>query len=184
MALYVDDLLIACSDDEILRAIKAELFKQFRMKNLGESHVMIGMDKVRDRAARTLTLTQARYTLKVIEWFGMSAAKGCATPMEAGLDLTAMDGKPCGEQYRAAIGALMCLMVGTRPGIAFAVCTLSKHVENSFLWTLKSCAAWVALLSANKKPWVLLWWPRCASKSICVRRCRLGWRPWDTQVDE
>ena len=129
VALYVDDLLIACSDENVLYATKAELCKRFKMKDLGESHVMLGMDLERDHAVKTLTLTQTRYTSKILERFGMSSAKGCATPMETGINLTKIDDEPCGEKYRAVIGALMYLMVGTRPDIAFAVCTLAKHVE-------------------------------------------------------
>lgn len=140
VALYVDDLSITCNDDELLCATKAELFEQFRTKDIGESHVMLGMDIVRDDAARTEILTLARYTSKVIEWLGMSAAKGCATLMESGLDLPVIDGEPRSEKYRAAIGALMYLMVGTRPDIAFAVCTLAKHIGNAPLVHWKACS--------------------------------------------
>lgn len=60
------------------------------MKDFGESRVMLGMDIVCNLNAGTLTLTQSRYASKVIERFGMSLARGCDTPMEAVLNLTAM----------------------------------------------------------------------------------------------
>lgn len=48
VSLYVDDLSIACCDDDTRRAIKLELFNRFMMKHLGEFPVMLGMDITRD----------------------------------------------------------------------------------------------------------------------------------------
>ena len=128
IALYVDDLLIACSDKGLLQQTKRELARRFEMKDLGASRVILGMDISRDRANRRLSLCQARYAQKVIERFGMGAARGQDTPMQGKLDLKP-PGRPVHEPYREAIGSLMYLMVGTRPDIGFAVCTLAKHVQ-------------------------------------------------------
>lgn len=129
IALYVDDLLIACSNMETLQITKKKLCKKFRMKDLGESHVILGMDIVRDHSNRTLMLCQSRYAEKVINRFGMGSAKGSVTPVDVGVDLS-VPGELCGQPYREAIGALMYLMVGTRPDIAFPVGKLAKYVEN------------------------------------------------------
>ena len=129
IALYVDDLLIACSDESTLLDTKRELSQRFEMKDLGESRVILNMDISRNRAERRLSLCQARYAQKVIERFGMGAARGQNTPMEGKLDLT-VPTEPVNQPYREAIGSLMYLMVGTRPDIGFAVCRLSKYAQN------------------------------------------------------
>lgn len=129
IALYVDDLLIACSDESILSETKRELSARFKMKDLGEARIILGMDITRDRSARTLTLCQTRYAQKVIDRFGLGSARGQPTPMDCGIDLTAPS-EPCTQPYREAIGSLMYLMVGSRPDLAYCVGVLAKHVQN------------------------------------------------------
>ena len=129
IALYVDDLLIACDDMEVLSETKRELSSRFKMKDLGESRIILGMDICRDPDADTLSLSQSRYAQKIIDRFGMSSARGIATPMDPALDLTA-ESPPTKEPYQSAIGSLMYLMVGTRPDLAFCVGRLAKFVSN------------------------------------------------------
>jgi len=86
------------------------------------------MDITRDPDAETLSLSQSRYAQKIIDRFGMSSARGIATPMDPALDLTA-DSPPTSEPYQSAIGSLMYLMVGTRPDLAFCVGRLAKFVS-------------------------------------------------------
>ena len=129
IALYVDDLLIACSDMSVLQDTKRDLSSRFKMKDLGESRVILGLDISRDRVKRTLSLNQTRYAEKVIDRFGMGSARGQPTPMDTTLDLT-QPSPPTSEPYREAIGSLMYLMVGTRPDLAYCVGVLSKHVQN------------------------------------------------------
>ena len=128
IALYVDDLLIACSNKALLAETKAQLSSRFKMKDLGESKIILGMDISRDRSLRTLSLCQSRYAQKVIDRFGMTSARGLPTPLDADVDFT-QPAAPCTEPYREAIGSLMYLMVGTRPDLAYAIGTLAKFVE-------------------------------------------------------
>ena len=129
IALYVDDILIACSSKSILDDMKQQLTARFKMKDLGESRIILGMDITRDYVNRTISLSQSRYAQKVIDRFGMTSARGQNTPMDSSIDLT-VDSTPCTEPYREAIGSLMYLMVGSRPDLAYCVGTLSKHVQN------------------------------------------------------
>lgn len=130
IALYVDDLLIACSKMSKLNEIKAELSKRFRMKDLNEARKCLGFEISRDTETGKMFLSQSKYAQKVISRFGMESAKGCLTPMEVGLNLEQESESAVDAPYREAIGSLMYLMVGTRPDIAFAVSKLAKYVEN------------------------------------------------------
>ena len=130
IALYVDDLLIACDDSAKLNVVKTELGKRFRMKDLQEARKCLGFEIERNIRSGTLRLSQVKYANAVLSRFGMASAKPSRTPMETKLNLE-MDSKPAPDvPYREAIGSLMYLMVGTRPDIAFAVSRLAKYVEN------------------------------------------------------
>ena len=133
IALYVDDLLIAGDDKSGIAWIKGELSKRFEMKDLGEAKTCLGLEITRDRANRTLKLSQSAYAADVLERFGMTQCKPVATPMEPRRKNTLPNDpsqEPAGDvPYRSAIGCLMFLMVGTRPDIGDAVGKLSQHSE-------------------------------------------------------
>ena len=128
VALYVDDILVACSNYDILKETKLMLCQKFKMKDLGESKIILGMDIQRDVKNRTLSLCQSRYAEKVVKRFGVESVHQSRTPLDPDTDLNTPS-EHCFEPFREAIGSLMYLMVGTRPDLAYAVGRLSKYVE-------------------------------------------------------
>ena len=54
VALYVDDLLIAGSSSTEVQSIKSKLSHRFKMKNMGEAKVILGIEISRDRSTRRL----------------------------------------------------------------------------------------------------------------------------------
>ncbi len=60
IALYVEDLHIAGNESRSIAWIKVELRKPFEMKDLGEARVCLGLEITRDRANRTLHLSQKK----------------------------------------------------------------------------------------------------------------------------
>ena len=138
IALYVDDLLIFSNSLDSLATLKAQLTRQFDMKDLGEAQYVLGIQIERDRTRRILRIGQQEYIRRVINRFNMSDAKGRATPMEISNQLSKED-SPVTESdkddmktvpYGSAVGAIMYAMVGTRPDIAFAVTALSQFCSN------------------------------------------------------
>ena len=88
---------------------------------------------IRDR----LFLTHESYVQKIVEKFGMSDRKPCATPIEEPKSckerlewVSSDDENGVGVPYREAIGSLMYLMIGSRPDIAFAVGKLPRFSES------------------------------------------------------
>lgn len=131
--LYVDDLLIAGNNGAESLRVKKELSSHFKMKNLGTAKEFLGIQITRDRAKRTLFLTQSTFVDKILERFHMTDAKSVATPMEVpSSNSFHPDPEPLSDNtlYRSAIGSLMYLMLCTRPDIAFAVGKLSQYCEN------------------------------------------------------
>ena len=131
LALYVDDLFLFTPSLVQLARFKAQLKQQFRMEDLGELRLMLGMRVVRDRTARTLTISQGNYVEKLLVRFN-APLNAVSTPMEHGLQLCAA-GADCKTdptdvtRYQAVIGALMYAAGGTRPDIAFTVHALGRY---------------------------------------------------------
>lgn len=57
LLLYVDDILIARNNVEDVMKVKAELNKEFDMKNLGAAFRILGIDIRRDRKQSKLCLS-------------------------------------------------------------------------------------------------------------------------------
>ena len=137
IALYVDDLLIACSCLTTLRELKVQLTAQFDMEDLGEASFILGIDIHRDRPRRTISIGQSAYVHSLLQRHGMSECKPVSTPMERGFKV-ATAAPPADYQaaagdirdYQAIIGGLIFATTCTRPDIAFAVNTLAQFASN------------------------------------------------------
>ncbi|CAI7930861.1 unnamed protein product [Closterium sp. NIES-54] len=67
---YVDDLVFAKADTEPLALVKSELKKKHTCTDLGELRNYLGLQITRDRARRTITLTQSHMVHQVLQRFG------------------------------------------------------------------------------------------------------------------
>ena len=139
LLLYVDDMLIASRNQGEICRLKAQLSKEFEMKDLGEAKKILGMEIVRDRQRGTLCLTQKQYLKKVLQRFGMSEkTKPVSTPLAPHFKLSASQCPKTEEEreymskvpYSNAVGSLMYAMVCTRPDISHAVGTVSRYMHN------------------------------------------------------
>ncbi|CAI7794567.1 unnamed protein product [Closterium sp. NIES-53] len=66
---YVDDLVFATADTDALALVKAELQERHTCTDLGELRSYLGLQITRDRARRTITLTQSHMVHKVLQRF-------------------------------------------------------------------------------------------------------------------
>jgi len=133
MLVYVDDILVASrSLGEVQRA-KRELLERFAGRDLGEAGVYLGIEIVRDRAERTITLTQRANAAALVEKFGMGEAKGKSTPLDLGMKLSkvgpAMEWDGGGKNpYAEMVGSLLYLSNCTRPDLAHATSQLARFM--------------------------------------------------------
>ncbi|CAI7927895.1 unnamed protein product [Closterium sp. NIES-54] len=67
---YVDDLVFATADTEALALVKSELQKRHTYIDLGELRSYLGLQITRDKARRTITLTQSHLEHQVLQRFG------------------------------------------------------------------------------------------------------------------
>lgn len=131
LLVYVDDVLIAAppnSDD--LTAAKTLVLSSFEARDLGAASLFLGMLITRDRAAKTIKLSQPRHIADLLAKFQMTDAKPYETPSSAAIKLTA-EGEPLDTvtfPYSNAIGSLMYIASCTRPDIAQAVGALARYM--------------------------------------------------------
>ena len=69
ISVYVDDLMLVCSDMREINDMKAKLSKQWEMSDLGVLHHILGIGVHRDRARRQIYLEQSRYISDVLDRF-------------------------------------------------------------------------------------------------------------------
>lgn len=128
---YVDDLLIAAQDMDVVTTIKSKIMTSFEARDLGEAKTFLGMNITRDRTKRTLKLDQERMTTQLISKYGLSDAKTKSIPLSPSIKLNKNEGEPLSTttyDYGNLIGSLLYLSVCTRPDIAQAVGVLSKYM--------------------------------------------------------
>ncbi|CAI7902951.1 unnamed protein product [Closterium sp. NIES-53] len=98
---YVNDLVFATADTEALTLVKSELQKRHICTDQGELRSYLGLQITRDRARRTITLTQSHMVHQAVE--------------------------PSGP-YPELVGCLMYLMTCTRPDLAYPLNLLARYV--------------------------------------------------------
>ncbi|CAI7886561.1 unnamed protein product [Closterium sp. NIES-54] len=128
---YVDDLVFATADTEALAHVKSELQKRHTCTDLGELTSNLGLRITRDRAQRTITLTQSHMVQQVLQRFGFTYSSPQSTPLPTGHSLSAPPSdesvEPSGP-YAELVGCLMYLMTCTRPDLAYPLSLLARYV--------------------------------------------------------
>ena len=127
LAIYFDDGLLCGEDQETLFRLLKEMNESFELRHM-EPDVFIGMEIVRDRDKRTISISQGAYIRKVLKRFGMEDSKPVKTPGDSKSKLSLVDDSPLAEwfPYREAIGSLQYAVTCTRPDIAFEVSSLAR----------------------------------------------------------
>jgi histone deacetylase 1/2 len=122
MLVYVDDIIISNSSEDLVNALLKDLEKDLAIKDLGALHYFLGIEVKRSKGE--LLLTQERYAKDILQRVGMEACKPIGTPLSTIERLSISDGDRLGPndstKYRSIVGALQYLTL-TRPDISFSV---------------------------------------------------------------
>ena len=131
IALYVDDIMLATNDPDMLKAKKMAFPSRFDMEDQGEAHFCLGMQITRDRN-KILCISQKAYLENILKRFGMYDCRSVTTPLESGKNYTKLPGdKGTGiKKYQAAIGSLNYAAIATRPDLSTAIGKLSQFMSN------------------------------------------------------
>ncbi|XP_054745996.1 uncharacterized protein LOC129250391 [Anastrepha obliqua] len=134
ITIYVDDLLMASNDEQLLKQVKRSLAENFEMKDIGPIKTCLGIEFHQDLKTNSVFLGQRKYAEEILIRFGMEQCKPIQTPMELNCRLekpaSANESEMKVYPYQNLLGALMYLSVTTRPDIAFTVSFLSQFNSN------------------------------------------------------
>ncbi|CAI7905851.1 unnamed protein product [Closterium sp. NIES-54] len=114
---YVDDLVFATADTAGLAHVKSELQKRHTCTDLGELRSYLGLQITRDRAQRTITLTQSHIVQQVLQRFDFTYSSPQATPLSTRHSLSALPSdesvEPSGP-YPELVGCLITKHIALR----------------------------------------------------------------------
>ncbi|CAI7900994.1 unnamed protein product, partial [Closterium sp. NIES-54] len=140
---YVDDLVFATADTAGLAHVKSELQKRHTCTDLGVLRSYLGLQITRDRAQRTITLTQSHMVQQVLQRFDFTYSSPQATPLSTRHSLSALPSdesvEPSGP-YPELVGCLITsgmglVLGGRRPvvltGHADASCADDQTMQRS-----------------------------------------------------
>lgn len=132
--LYVDDILIACKQNDQAIYLKTQILKLFKGRDLGQPTSYLNMSIVRDRQARTLKISQPTHIDKLLDEFDMQNCKPRSIPLSPGADLSArLPDEPLmanPSRFGSGVGHLMYISCMSRPDIACATSALAKQNPN------------------------------------------------------
>ena len=138
-AVHVDDIISIASTKAANDHFKSQLDAKWKISDLGEAKFALGIAITRDRSDRSISLSQTALIDRIVSEFGQSDAHPVDTPMIAGLRLLRPDKAAPVEPsvatwmektpYRALLGSLNYISVGTRPDIAYAVGRLASFLD-------------------------------------------------------
>lgn len=131
LVLYVDDMLICGNDFRAIDDLKISLNSEFKMNDLGEVSMFMGMNIHHNSSKGILEIDQEDYIERILERFRMKDCNPVLTPMEVGCKLSRKtdEESPTSEPFREALGAVMYLMLASRPDICFAIGYLSRFQD-------------------------------------------------------
>ncbi|CAI7844191.1 unnamed protein product [Closterium sp. NIES-54] len=128
---YVDDMVFATADTAGLAHVKSELQKRHTCTDLGELRSYLGLQITRDKARRTIALTQPHMVQQVLQRFDFTYSSPQATPLSTRHSLSALPSdesvEPSGP-YPELVCYLMHLMTCTRPDLAYPLSILARYV--------------------------------------------------------
>jgi len=96
-------------DLDAIAELKTQLKTYFTITDLGKAKQVVGLELERDKGLSTLKLTQAQYTKRVLEHFGMADSKPVSTPLDPNIALHKLPDEEHHDipEYCCAIGSLM-----------------------------------------------------------------------------
>ncbi|XP_026378109.1 uncharacterized protein LOC113272498 [Papaver somniferum] len=130
LLVYVEEIILVGSSDDVLSTFITSLSAAFAMKHLGSLSYFLGMEALFTYNTNSLLLTQNKYSLELLKKFDMLECKPCKTPIAPGQRDSISDGTVLKDSstYRSLVGGLQYLAF-TRPDISYDVNYVSQFMH-------------------------------------------------------
>ena len=155
LAVFVDDVLIACQCPHVLMRVKEEFKDEFTVTDMGEARVFLGV-RIRQLDGK-VSLDQQVYYRKILVKYGYLTGVRNYTEVPTSRDANILHIDPplnkaqmrftSTNPYAELFGALMYLSVLTRPDVAYALRLLSCHMSTPTYMACKACSRVLNYLS-------------------------------------
>ena len=139
MSVYVDDILLCTTTEQIKDSIIKELYDKFKITDEGDFTWSLGMHVETSPDRHTIKLDMQRYIINALTRFNFDDLKTSTIPMDPNVKFSEND-CPTDQNaknemklypFREALGVLMFLMVTMRFDIAFPTISLSRFSNNT-----------------------------------------------------
>ncbi|KAD3067741.1 hypothetical protein E3N88_35621 [Mikania micrantha] len=159
LVLYVDDILLASNNLDMLYESKRLLSANFDMKDLGEASYVIGIEIHRNRSIGTLGLSQKAYIERILKRFNMQQCSPSVAPVVKGDNFGSYQCPKSEAEidqmrlipYASVVGSLMYAQVCTRPDIAYITGMLGRYQSNPGLDHWKAAKKVLRYLQGTKE---------------------------------
>lgn len=154
VALYVDDVVIACNNSNYVNQFVKKLQLNFDIRDLGTPKHCIGLEI--DVKPDGVSISQPGYITNLAKKYGLENCKPVKIPMAANTKLerepmTAGEGEKVDEKiYQELIGSLLYISLHSRPDITCAVNMLSQFSKDPRKQHLNAALYVVKYLSSTK----------------------------------
>ena len=137
ICIYVDDILIAGTTDEVDK-FKNMMYSEFKMTEIPVADKFIGLEINRNRKTKKIHLSQNQYVKELLEKFNLNDLQPCSIPADPNKSIHTRYLDPPDEKeiafmktinFRSMIGGLLWLL-NTRMEIAAAVNQLCPYVTS------------------------------------------------------
>ena len=128
IGVYVDDIVLAGKNEQIINNVKRQLAVKFDNKDLGELSFFLGISVIQNQK-KTTWIGQPTYTKRLLAKMGTSECNPLKTPVDPGNHhkKTSDEESALDQQlHQSAIGSLLYLATCTRPDTVLAVTTLAR----------------------------------------------------------
>jgi hypothetical protein len=136
---HVDDLGLFCNSIPEVKQLKTEIANHVPIKDLGEASQLLGIELIRDRGKRMISLSHRRYIDSKVKKYRLEGSKPVYTPMlDTSRGLSKLDSPNTDAQrefmetkpFSSLVGSLLHPAIMTRPDIRLAVQRVSQFLSN------------------------------------------------------
>lgn len=128
LLVYVDDIIIAGPNHDLLASTKDLLEHHFKLKILGDVKYFLGLEIA--KSDKGIHFCQHKYAPQLLSDTGLTTAKPATIPMDPRISLSETEGDllPDAAEYRRLVGKLTYLTISW-PDIAYYVNKLSQFMS-------------------------------------------------------
>lgn len=153
IVVYVDDIVLACSNLVALNEVKVMLQSNFEIDDKREISYCLGFEVCRDGERGAIRISQKQFIQNLLREYGMLDARPFYTPLDVSLHFIQCDDASHivdSSKYQSLIGSLMYLAISTRPDIIHSVSKLSQYNKSPHIEHFKAAKHVLHYLKATK----------------------------------